>query len=97
MTCGLGETKGWGFKVEEDRRHCISNLGSFDDVLLSSSALNRLKKMMTDFIRCTEIVRLKIHPDKTHIFSPTNRTNTTSSWRFYTQTGRRSIAGDSIC
>ena len=46
---------------------CLSNSRSTDDVLLFSSSLNQLKKMMSDFKRSTEKVGLKIHPDRTKI------------------------------
>ena len=48
--------------------HCVSNLSLADDVLFLSSSLNQLKKMMSDFMRSTENMGLKIHPDTTNIF-----------------------------
>ena len=45
-----------------------SNLRFADDVLLFSTSMNQLKKMISDFKRSTEKVGLKIHPDKTKIF-----------------------------
>ena len=38
-----------GITYEEDHRHCISNLKFAEDVLLQSTSLDQLKKMLTDF------------------------------------------------
>ena len=43
-----------GIKLGDEQRDCISNLRFADDVLLISSSLNQLNKMMTDFKRSTE-------------------------------------------
>ena len=40
-----------------------------DDVLLCSTSLGQMKRMMSDFKRSTKKVGLKIHPDETKILS----------------------------
>ena len=46
---------------------CLTNLRFTDDVRLFSTSLVQLQKKMCDFKQSTEIVGLKIHPDKTKI------------------------------
>ena len=63
----MGREKGTGITLGDEQRHCISNLRLAGDVLLLSTSLDQLKKMMTDFKRSTDKLGLKIHPDKTKI------------------------------
>ena len=48
---------------------CFTNLRFADDVLLFSSSVVQLQKMMCDSKQSTESVGLKIHPYKTKILS----------------------------
>ena len=57
--------KGMGISLGDQQADSLSNLRFADDVLLFSTSLNQLKKMM--FKRSTEKERLVIHPDKTKI------------------------------
>ena len=43
---------------------CLSNLRLADDVLLFSTSLKQLKKMMSEFKRSTKRVGLKTHPEE---------------------------------
>ena len=51
---------------------CLTCLRFADDVLLFSTSLEQLQRMMCDFKRSTEKVGLKIHPEKTKILSNQN-------------------------
>ena len=62
--------QGMGTCLGGSESHCFANLRSADDVLLFSTSLEQLQKMMMgDFKQSTERERLKIHPDKTKILS----------------------------
>ena len=54
-----------GISLGDQQADSLSNLRFADDLLLFSTSLNQLKKMM--FKRSTEKERLVIHPDKTKI------------------------------
>ena len=51
----------------DDKKSFISILRFADYVMLLTSSLSKLKRMMTDFKRSTEKKGLKIHRDKTRI------------------------------
>ena len=61
--------KGMGICFEYSESDCLTNLRFVDDVLLLSTSLEQLQKMMCDFKQSTERVGLKIHPDKVTILS----------------------------
>ena len=61
--------KGVGICLGDSESDCLTNLCFADDVLLFSTSLVQLQKMMCDFKQSTERVGLKIHPDKTNILS----------------------------
>ena len=63
------KTKGMGICLGDSESDCFSNLRFADDVLLFSTSLVQLQKMMCDIKQSTERVGLKIHPDKTKILS----------------------------
>ena len=63
--------EGFGVKLGDDKKYCISNLQFADDVMLIANSLKQLRKMMTelrkmmtDFKRTTERQGLKIHLEK---------------------------------
>ena len=58
---------------------CLSNLRVADDVLLFSTSLKQLKKMMSEFFRSTERVGKKIHPDQTKILCNQRSTGQTEA------------------
>ena len=53
---------GMGISLSDHQTDCPSNLRFADDVLLFSTSLEHLKRMMSDFKRSTD--RVKIHPDE---------------------------------
>ena len=57
--------KSMGVRSGDYESDCLTNLHFADDVLLFSTSLVQLQKMMWDFMPSTESVGLKIHPDKT--------------------------------
>ena len=61
------KSKCMGFRLGDHESGCLTNLRFADDVLLFSTSLAQLQKMMCDFKQSTESVGLKIHPDKTKI------------------------------
>ena len=50
----------------------VTNLGFADDLLLYSTSLEQLQKIMCDFKRSTEKVGLKFNPEKTNILAIVN-------------------------
>ena len=63
------KSRGMGIRLGDHESDCFTNLRFADDVLLFSTSLVQLQKMMCDFKKSTENVGLKIHPDKTKILS----------------------------
>ena len=61
--------KGTGIRLGDSESDCLTNLRFADDVLLFSTSLEQLQKMMCDFEKNTGNVGLKIHRDKTKILS----------------------------
>ena len=61
--------KGMGICLGDSESDCLTHLRFADDVLLFSTSLVQLQKMLCDFKQSTERVGLKIHPEKTKIFS----------------------------
>ena len=59
--------KGMGMCFGDSESDCLTNLRFADDVLLFSTSLEQLQKMMCDFMQSTERVGSKTHPDKTKI------------------------------
>ena len=56
-------------RLSDKTEDCITNLRFADDVLLSSTSLEKLRDMLCEFKTSTEAVGLGIHPDKTKILS----------------------------
>ena len=53
-----------GIRLGDYESDCLTNLRFSDDVLLFSTSLVQLQKLMCDFKQSTESVGLKTHPDK---------------------------------
>ena len=73
-------SKGMGFRLGDHESDCLTNFHFADDVLLFSTSLVQLQKMMCTFKQSTESVGLKIHPDKTNNLS-NQSTNKRKKWR----------------
>ena len=58
------QRRGMGMRPGVSESDCLTNLRFPDDVLLFSTSLEQLQRMMCDFKRSTEKVGLKIHQDK---------------------------------
>ena len=65
----LAKDKGIGICVRDSESDRLTNLRFADDVLLFSTSLKQLRKMMCDLKQSAERVGLKIHPDKRNILS----------------------------
>ena len=102
------KAKDMGIRLGDHESACLTHLRFADDVLLFSTSLVQLQKMMCDFKQSTESVGLKIHPDKTKILSnqSTNKRNevevqtketklrsTTAKLRYYLRRRVRNILG----
>ena len=61
--------KGMGMYLSDNDRDCLTNLRFADDVLLLASSKEQLRKMFHEFKKSAEKVGLRIHPEKTKIFS----------------------------
>ena len=61
------QKKGMGICLGDSETDCLTNLRFADDVLLFSTSLEQLPRMMCDFKRSTERMGLKIHPEKMKI------------------------------
>ena len=68
---GWQKSKDMGIRLGDYESDCLTNLRFADDVLLFSTSLVQLQKMMCDIKHSTETVGLKIHPKKTNI--PSNQ------------------------
>ena len=69
-----GDLKRWqekqnGIRLSDKKEDCLTNLRFADDVLLFSTSLEKLQKMLCEFKASTEAVGLGIHPDKTKMLS----------------------------
>ena len=64
---GTWNDTGPGINLGDEKRDCISNLRVADDVLMMANSLKPLKRMMTDFKKCTEAQGFEIHPDNTKL------------------------------
>ena len=71
MWKGWQKSKDMGIRLGDYESDCLTNLRFADDVLLFSTSLVQLQKMMCDIKHSTETVGLKIHPNKTNI--PSNQ------------------------
>ena len=58
-----------GKNLSDHNHDCLTNLRFADDVLLFATSKEQLRKMLCEFKKSTEKVRLRIHPDKTKILS----------------------------
>ena len=56
-------------RLDDHASDCLTNLRFADDVLLFSTSLVQLQKMLCDFKQSTESEGLKLRPDKTKILS----------------------------
>ena len=65
-----------GIRLSDKAEDCLTNLRFADDVLLFSTSLEKLRKMLCEFKASTEAVGLGIHPDKTKILTNQDRTKT---------------------
>ena len=63
------KSKGMGVRLGDNESDCLANLRFAGGVLLFSTSLVQLQKMMCDFKQSIECVGLKIHPDKTNILN----------------------------
>ena len=82
----------WELRLGDQESDCLTNLRFADNVLLFSTSLAQLQKMICDFKKNTENVGLKIHPDKTRILS-NQSTNKRKKWRSATLKLRYHLRG----
>ena len=61
--------KGMDIYLSDYDHVCFTNMRFADDVLLFASSNKQLQKMLCEFKKSTEKVRLRIHPGKTKILS----------------------------
>ena len=61
--------KGMGIHLSDHDHDCLTNLRFADDVMLFATSKEQIRKMMCEFKKATEKVRLRIHPDETKILS----------------------------
>ena len=58
-----------GICLDDAESDCLTTLRFAEHVLLFSTSLEQLERMMCEFKQCTEKVGLKIHPEKTKILN----------------------------
>ena len=81
--------KGMGIYLGDHDHDCLTNLRFADDVMLFATFKEQIRKMMCDFKKATEKVGLRIHPDKTKIFS--NQSTINSDIKKHIEVGDMSI------
>ena len=81
--------KGMGIYLSDHDRDCLTNLTFADDVMLFATSKEQIRKMMCEFKKASEKVRLMIHPDKTKILS--NQSNMNSDTKRYFKVDEMSI------
>ena len=85
----MAKEKRNGIYLSDQERDCLMNLRFADDVMLFATSKEHIRKMMCDFKKATEKVRLKIHPDKTNILS--NQSTINSDTEKHIEVGDMSI------
>ena len=78
-----------GIYLGDHDHDCLTNLRFADDVMLFATFKEQIRKMMCDFKKATEKVGLRIHPDKTKIFS--NQSTINSDIKKHIEVGDMSI------
>ena len=78
-----------GIYLSDHDRDCLTNLRFANDVMLFPTSKEQIRKMMCEFKKATEKVRLRIHPEKTKILS--NQSTINSDTKKHIEVGDMSI------